>query len=151
MKFNLGQSVVKRAGLFIKKHNMENEIWKPVVGYEGKYEVSNMGRVKSLKYYGWYQIKILKPIKTQNGYLRVHLAKNGIFHKTSIHRIVAEAFIPNPDNLPLINHKNEDKTDNRVENLEWCSWKYNNNYGTRNKRLSESQKKRWAEIKQKSL
>lgn len=134
------QPVVKRAGffkkLFIRKHIMENEIWKPVVGYEGKYEVSNMGRVKSLDYNKTDKRALMKP-QLCKGYLRVLISSNGKRKQRLIHRLVAQAFIPNPNNLPEVNHKDEDKTNNRVENLEWCDRSYNINYGTRNKRMSK--------------
>lgn len=101
------------------------EIWKDVEGYEGLYQVSNEGNVRSLK-----KGIILKAANVNNGYLAVQLWDNGIPKMKLIHRLVAEAFIPNPDNLPQVNHKNEDKALNIVENLEWCSAKYNMNYGT---------------------
>ena len=108
------------------------EQWKPVEGFEN-YEVSNLGRVKSL----WYgKEKILKPVKNKYGYLRVGLCRNGQCKMFLVHRIVAEAFLPNPMGLPEINHRNEDKTNNCVSNIEWCSAKYNSNYGSRNKRVS---------------
>ena len=98
------------------------EIWKKIEGYEG-YEVSNEGRVRGDK-------GVLKKEKTRCGYLRVTLYKDGKQKHFQIHRLVAAAFCSNPEYLPCVNHKNEDKTDNRVENLEWCSHKYNINYGT---------------------
>ena len=110
------------------------EIWKDVVGYEGLYEVSNLGRIRR-------NGKILKPQKTRDGYLRVHLSKNGIAKHGKVHRLVALAFLPNPQNLPQINHKDEDKTNNAVNNLEWCSEEYNANYGTRNERVAEKNSK----------
>lgn len=110
------------------------EIWKDIAGYEGLYQVSNWGRVKSL----WFsKEKILKGGRNNKGYLSVLLCKDGKIKRHLIHRLVAEAFIPNPLNLSEVNHKSEDKLDNRVENLEWCDHKYNNNYGTRNDRISE--------------
>lgn len=108
------------------------EIWKDVEGYEGLYSVSNYGRVKG--HFG----KILKPKYQRQGYLQVHLYKDKKQKTVFIHRLVAIAFIPNPDNLPQINHKDEIKDNNHVDNLEWCDGKYNCNYGTRNKRMSET-------------
>lgn len=111
------------------------EIWKDIEGYEKLYQVSNWGRVKSLKF---GKERILKVTKDAKGYLTICLYKDGKTKNYKVHRLVALAFLPNPDNLPQVNHKDEDKTNNRVENLEWCSAEYNMNYGTRNKRCSES-------------
>ena len=112
------------------------EQWKAISGYEGLYEVSDLGRVKSL----WHgKEKILKPGKTHDGYLQVGLCKDGQRKTITVHRLVATAFISNPRNLETINHKDEVKTNNTVGNLEWMSIKDNINYGTRNKRLSETQ------------
>ena len=113
---------------------MKIEIWKPVVGYEGLYEVSNWGRIKSTKY---GKERILKLIKDKDGYLFVRLYKNGIIKNYFVHRLVAQAFIPNPDNLPQVNHKDENPINNVVSNLEWCDAKYNCNYGNRNKKVAE--------------
>lgn len=116
--------------------NQNNEEWKPIEGYEGLYEISNCGRVKSIDYQGHKRELILKPSKRPN-YYSVNLCKDG-FHKSCyIHRLVAAAFIPNPNNLPCVNHKNENCLDNRAENLEWCTYKYNSNYGTAKQRQSE--------------
>ena len=113
--------------------------------YEGLYQVSNLGRAKSLDRYvkgkghslKFKKGRILKPMKDNNGYLKVRLC-NGEKSKTfNLHRLVAEAFIDNPDNLPQVNHKDENKANNVVTNLEWCDSRYNKNYGTRNKRISE--------------
>lgn len=109
------------------------EIWKKINGY-GDYQVSSMGRFKSLKY---GKERIMKLIKDSNGYLQVQLCKNGKVILYLVHRLVAQAFIDNPDNLPQVNHKNENKADNRVENLEWCDRKYNINYGTGRQRSAE--------------
>ena len=110
-----------------------NEIWKNIEGYED-YQVSNQGRVRSLKF---GKERIMKPEKHRAGYLLVHFCKNGEQKMCLVHRLVALAFIPNPNNFPEVNHKTEDKTDNRVKNLEWCTSKYNSNYGTRNQRVVE--------------
>ena len=114
--------------------NENKEIWKDIVGYEGLYQVSNLGRVKSLKY---GKEKILKPANIGRGYLKVNIWKNGEQNQYLVHRLVGQSFIPNPNNLPEINHRDEDKTNNRVENLEWCDRKYNNNFGTHNQRVAE--------------
>lgn len=120
------------------------EEWKDIAGYEGLYQVSNLGRVRSLprKDPRGHQLKgkYLKPGTGTNGYLFVVLSKNGIVSTNDIHRLVAQAFIDNPNNLPFVNHKDEVKTNNQVENLEWCTPKYNVNYGGCCQRISESRK-----------
>ena len=118
---------------------MIEEIWKPVIGYEGLYEVSSYGRVKSLCKYDsrnrFREERILKLCANRLGYLKVGLSSNNKTKKYLVHRIVAEAFIPNPNNLPIINHRDENPSNNNVDNLEWCTAKYNSNYGTRNDRI----------------
>lgn len=121
---------------------MKQEIWKDIEGFEGLYQVSSLGRVRSLNRVVELddgrkipkQGKILKERITHNGYTRVQLGEN---KDRYIHRLVASAFIPNPDKLPQINHKDENKRNNCVENLEWCTNKYNINYGTAKERISE--------------
>ena len=128
----------------MRKSNSMKEIWKDIEGYEGLYQVSNLGRVKSLtKMVGRgkrYKVceRIVSLQKAPNGYMRLHLDKDGERKYFSVHRLVAQAFVENPNNLPHVNHKNETKTDNAVSNLEWCTPKYNSNYGTRNTRISKS-------------
>lgn len=100
------------------------EIWKDIKGYEGLYQVSSEGRVKSLKY---GKEKILKSGKNSGGYLKVQLCKEGKIRHYLVHKLVAQAFIPNPNNKPFIDHINTIKTDNRVENLRWCTQKENQN------------------------
>lgn len=112
---------------------MIKEYWKPVVGYEGLYMVSNWGRVKSIKF---GKERILKQ-NIRRGYYYVGLSKNGIVKNYYVHRLVAEAFIDNTNNYPCINHKDECKTNNNVINLEWCTYKYNSNYGTAIQRTSQ--------------
>lgn len=117
---------------------MVEEIWKPIKGYEGLYEISNWGRVKSLNYRKTGRAELMKLVKSKKGYLTVMLHKNGKYKKFFVHRLVASTFLENPDNLPFINHKDEDKKNNKVGNLEWCNNKYNSNYGTRNHKISST-------------
>ena len=114
------------------------ENWKPVVGYEGLYECSNMGNVRSLNYRHTNTIKTLSPSINKDGYIRVHLWKNCKGKVLAVHRLVAEAFVPNPNNKPQIDHINTDKTDNRVENLRWVTKKENINNPLTIKHLSEN-------------
>lgn len=114
--------------------DLKTEIWKPVKGYEGLYEVSNLGNLRSLdrysmcgKQYCLFKGKPIKAFPDSKGYLRTDLCKNGQRKLHLVHRLVAEAFISNPNNLPCIDHINTIKTDNRVENLRWCSYKENSN------------------------
>ena len=133
---------------------MKTEIWKDIEGFEGLYQVSNLGRVRSLgrtimrgTRYGTiapYTIKprVLMPKICQGGYYQVGLfPMEGKATPAKVHRLVAKAFVPNPDNLPEINHKNEDKSDNRAENLEWVTHIDNCRYGTRNQRGGEKKSK----------
>ena len=128
---------------------MKNEEWRDVVGYEGRYQVSSMGRVKSLErkvrhWRGGERIqkeRILKPSNDRRGYLLVSLC-DGEKRKTfSVHRLVCQAFHENPDNKPQVNHINEIKTDNRACNLEWCTCKQNVNHGTRTERSAKARSK----------
>lgn len=110
------------------------EIWKDIKGYEGLYQVSNMGRVKSLNRFIYKSNGTIQPFKGKicamcpdNNYIKVSLSKNGKYALKLVHRLVAEAFIPNPENKPEIDHINTDRKDNRVENLRWCTHKENVN------------------------
>ena len=127
---------------------MQEEVWKDIAGYEGLYQVSNLGRVKSLARKvatgrGWRIIKetILKQSLSNTGYYRVYLSEHSKLKPYSVHRLVATAFIPNPKNYPFVNHKSEVKTENFVENLEWCDQSYNTTYGTSMERQIETQRK----------
>ena len=111
------------------------EHWKAISLYEGLYEVSDIGRVKSLKF---GKERILKPQKDKYGYLQVGLWKDGHKKLQFVHRLVAESFIPNQLGLETVNHKDEVKTNNAATNLEWMSKRDNLNYGTHNKRVSEA-------------
>ena len=112
----------------------KEEIWKDIKGFEGLYQISSLGRVKSLlKFYP----RLFNPTTNKLGYGIVTLTKNKRSKSFYVHKLVAEAFIPNPNNYPCINHKDENPSNNCVENLEWCTYKYNSNYGTRNERISK--------------
>lgn len=136
------------------------EIWKDIPGYEGLYKASNFGNIKSLKriakkeYKGNRIVKekIMLGTKNNDGYLKVHFKNNekcidkGLF----IHRLVAQTFIPNPDNLPQINHKDGNKLNNSIDNLEWCTNLYNQQHAWKNK-LHTSHKGICKKIKQFTL
>lgn len=131
--------------------NYLGEIWRPVKDYEGLYEVSNYGRVRSLErdvYVKWYGGKskhikggLLKLTENTQGYYVCGLAKYGKNTQYKVHQIVAKAFIPNPLNLKDINHRDENPLNNCVENLEWCTKAYNNAYGKRGKRAGKTNQK----------
>ena len=119
------------------------EIWKDVVGYEGYYQVSNFGNIRSVDrviYSDKLHIgtkrelkgKMLKPYVNSHGYLALTLTKNGNEKLLRVHRIVAEAFIKNPNNYDQVNHIDGDKTNNKIENLEWCNNQYNVNHAYKN-------------------
>lgn len=138
------------------------EVWKPIEGYEGIYEISNLGRIKSLSRdvkscYGHiaHRVERIKvPKKEHDGYMVVSLYKNSAMKTMNVHRLVAMAFVPNPHNYPCINHKDENKTNNFVfvnhdgtvdyekSNLEWCTYKYNSNYGTAISRTASKRRKK---------
>ena len=136
--------------------NENVEIWKPVVGYEGLYEVSNLGKVKAIKWHRGEEEKEMKPYTTYKGYLRLRLTKNGKGKQFQIHRLVAEAFIPNPENKPCIDHINTDRTDNTVwlnedgsvnyekTNLRWVTNKENCNNPISKQNYSKSNKDKTA-------
>ena len=124
----------------------ESEVWKDVIGFEGFYKVSNKGNVYSVGRKHARGVnrggRILKPVYDKDGYSRVSLYKNGIVTRKRTHRVVAEAFIPNPNGFPQVNHRDEVKDNNNVENLEWCDARYNSNYGTRNIRKAQAKSKK---------
>lgn len=113
------------------------EVWKDINNYLGLYQVSNFGNIRSLKRNNTNG-KILKQVKDKDGYVRVTLSKNNLRKNYFVHRLVAQTFIPNPQNLPQVNHKDVNPLNNNVDNLEWCNSKYNNNYGNRVYRLSKT-------------
>ena len=106
------------------------EIWKDIKGYEGLYQVSNLGQIKSLNYLRTKKQKILKLHSDKDGYLILGLRKEGKTKCVKVHRLVCETFISNPKKYGYVNHKDENKQNNNVKNLEWCSMRYNNYYGT---------------------
>ena len=124
----------------------ESEIWKDVAGYEGFYQVSNKGNVRSVARKDSrghrYRGRVLKQGYGSSGYLHIDLHKNGKSKTRAVHRLVAEAFLPNPKGLPQVNHIDELKDNNELANLEWCTREYNVNHGTRNKRMAQAQSKK---------
>lgn len=103
------------------------EVWKDIAGYEGLYRVSNFGVVRSLPR-ATTSGRVLRQMADKDGYMKVSLSKNNKLKRCSVHRLVAMAFIPNPQGLPVVNHKDENKANNIVENLEWCTVAYNTAY-----------------------
>ena len=128
----------------------KEEIWKDIKGYEGRYQVSNKGLVKSLTHVTIREDgkklpikgRILKPMSNFNGYLQVSLCdSSGKVKRFYVHRLVCEAFHENPKNKPCVNHIDEDKTNNIASNLEWCTYEENNNHGTHNARAAKTKSK----------
>ena len=115
-----------------------SRVWRDIEGYENLYQVSNDGFVRTSHDGFW---KVLSAGETKYGYYNVLLHKDGKRKNARVHRLVAKAFIPNPENLPYINHKDENKKNNCVDNLEWCTAKYNSNYGTCKERVRDSNSK----------
>lgn len=126
------------------------EIWRDICGYSGLYQVSNLGNVRSL---GVHFIRsdgkpytrdprAINPISNNCGYLCVELHNRGLAKRFLVHRLVAQAFIPNPNNYPEINHIDENKTNNAVDNLEWCTHQQNSCHGTRAVRIKQTLKNR---------
>ena len=102
------------------------EIWEDIKGYKGLYQISNLGRIKCIR--NKEKPFIMHPPADSDGYYRLKLTKNGKFKSYKVHRLVAQHFIPNPYNLPQVNHIDENKANNRMSNLEWCDHLYNSNY-----------------------
>lgn len=124
---------------------MVNEIWKDICDYNGIYKISNYGEIRRYNTYCELDNRIpkyhvVKQYVDKNGYCKVILSKNNKQKNHLVHRLVAQAFIPNINNLPQVNHKDENKLNNCIDNLEWCSRSYNCKYGTRTKRIAEKTK-----------
>lgn len=115
---------------WLSLEDFEGEIWKPIEGYED-YHISNYGRVKTFKKKGnAIEGKMRSLFEAKKGYYVLRLFKDGKYKHHQVHRLVANAFIPNPNNEACVNHKDENPKNNKVENLEWCSFLYNRRYGT---------------------
>jgi hypothetical protein len=123
---------------------MSEEIWKAIAGYEAQYEVSNFGRIKSLNFNRTGKERILKSVTIKSGYCQVSLCENNNCIIHSVHRLVAKAFIPNPENKPEVNHINGVKADNRVENLEWNTQSENGSHAYKTGLSKVSEKTRLA-------
>lgn len=136
MKLKANQCTINKNG---KVRNLPNEVWKDIKGFEG-YQISNRGRVKSLNYRHTRKERILQQRLNRYGYCQARLYKNGKHYTFVVHRLVAIAFIANPNEKPQVNHLDECKINNCAENLEWATAKENLNYGTRNERASKSLK-----------
>lgn len=121
---------------------------KPLLGFDKDYRVTENGDIISMDYRRSSKPKKLAPQRNVHGYAIIKLMKGGKDITYRVHRLVAMAFVPNPEKLPCINHKDENKLNNNPNNLEWCDNRYNNNYGTRNKRISKSVTKVWELRKQ---
>lgn len=125
--------------------------WYDLIDYEGIYKINKNGDILSINYNHTKQSKILSPRKNRDGYMIVTLTKNKTKKTAQVHRLVAKNFIENPNNFEQVNHKDENKTNNYVSNLEWCNAKYNNNYGTRLQRQGNSCKGKLLNRKDMSL
>ena len=148
----------------MKKFNVLDwlyEYWIPVKGFEGLYEISNWGRIRSTErdvvysdgrvYHYECTLKTPTENKYRNGYMQIDLYSNNKRKMCKVHRLVAESFLPNPDNLEQVNHRDECTSNNAVWNLEWCDCKYNNGYGTKRERLRQAKlgtKKYWKNEKE---
>lgn len=111
----------------------EKEVFKPIRGYEGMYEISNFGTVISRCAGRWKTTMVRKPVMDKDGYLCIVLKKDGHYKGFKIHRLVADAFLDNPNDCPVINHKDHNRANNRADNLEWCTVAYNNTYDGKNR------------------
>lgn len=135
-------NVLKNNGITAKNRktkvvNLKNEEWKLIPGFGEKYYISNLGRIKSINYKGTGGESLMQPT-CHNGYKHIALSVYDNSKAFSVHRLVAEAFIPNPNNYPFVNHKNEIRDDNRAENLEWCTQDYNAKYSVGNPVIAEN-------------
>ena len=137
-----GTSSTRRDQPAIKTEEMKNKItietWKDIPGYEGSYRISNLGRCYSIQ-----KKAFLKEHKNKKGYVLIDLTKDGTIKHCRVHRLVAEAFLPKIDRLTEVNHIDENKSNNRASNLEWCDTKYNINYGLRTAKAKASEKATW--------